>query len=92
MSIRNLSKTFGGAKALRNVSFDVRPAQVHGLLGKNGSGKSTLVKILAGFHAPDDGGSLVFNGESVNLPLRRASGETCAMILFSSSVAVKNLI
>ena len=70
LSIRNLSKTFGGAKALRNVSFDVRPAQVHGLLGKNGSGKSTLVKILAGFHAPDDGGSLVFNGESVNLPLR----------------------
>ncbi len=46
------------------------PGKVHGLLGKNGSGKSTLVKILAGFHAPDDGGSLAFNGEPVALPLR----------------------
>ncbi len=46
------------------------PGEVHGLLGKNGSGKSTLVKILAGFHAPDEGGSLAFNGEAVGLPLK----------------------
>jgi ribose transport system ATP-binding protein len=46
------------------------PGEVHGLLGKNGSGKSTLVKILAGFHAPDDGGELRFNGEVVTLPLK----------------------
>lgn len=69
LSVRHLSKTFGGARALRDVSFDVMPGQVHGLLGKNGSGKSTLVKILAGFHAPDPGGSLRFNGEDVALPL-----------------------
>lgn len=70
LSLRHISKTFGGARALRDVSFDVMPGKVHGLLGKNGSGKSTLVKILAGFHAPDEGGTLRFNGEPVGLPLR----------------------
>ncbi|MDV3253144.1 sugar ABC transporter ATP-binding protein [Devosia sp. BK] len=70
LSVSNISKTFGGAKALQNVSFKVMPGEVHGLLGKNGSGKSTLVKILAGFHAPDEGGTLEFNGERVSLPLK----------------------
>ena len=68
--LSNISKSFGGARALSNVSLDVAPGEIHGLLGKNGSGKSTLVKILAGFHAPDAGGHLEFNGEAVALPLR----------------------
>ena len=56
--VEALSKSFGGAHALDNVSLHIRPGEIHGLLGENGSGKSTLIKILAGYHTPDAGGSL----------------------------------
>jgi ribose transport system ATP-binding protein len=68
LTLRNLSKTFGGTHALRDVSLDILPGEVHGLLGENGSGKSTLIKVLAGFHEPD-GGELRIEGERVPLPL-----------------------
>lgn len=66
--IRNLRKTFGGVPALDDVSLDIRPGEIHGLLGENGSGKSTLIKVLAGFHDPDQG-SLNVNGNDIPLPL-----------------------
>src|SRR6266566_8001257 len=68
LALRGLSKSFGGARALDDVSLTILPGEVHGLLGENGSGKSTLIKILAGYHAPD-GGELEVNGRPVALPL-----------------------
>lgn len=70
LSLRHISKFFGATKALDNVSLDVLPGEVHGLLGTNGSGKSTLIKVLAGYHSPEPGGTLQFNSENVKLPLR----------------------
>jgi ribose transport system ATP-binding protein len=67
--IQNLSKTFGGQRALAGASLEIMRREVHGLLGQNGSGKSTLIKILAGYYAPDPGGRLLIDGNQVELPL-----------------------
>ncbi|XDB00446.1 sugar ABC transporter ATP-binding protein (plasmid) [Sulfitobacter sp. LCG007] len=69
LRLEGVSKTFRATRALDDVTIEVRPGEIHGLLGTNGSGKSTLIKILAGYHAPDPGGRMTFNGEAVSLPL-----------------------
>lgn len=55
LEARDLSKSFGGATALRGVNLEVQSGEFHAVLGENGAGKSTLVKIVAGIHAPSAG-------------------------------------
>lgn len=61
LSIKNLNKSFGGVQALNNVSLNVFPGEVHGLIGSNGAGKSTLIKILSG-DIQRDSGEIIFKG------------------------------
>ena len=55
LAARNVVKSFGGAQALKGVSLDILPGEVHGLVGANGAGKSTLIKIFAGLVTRDSG-------------------------------------
>ena len=58
---RGIQKRFPGVHSLAGVDFDVRPGEVHALMGQNGAGKSTLIKVLTGVHRRD-GGSITFEG------------------------------
>jgi len=62
--LRNVTKHFGGVTAVEDVDFDLRPGEVHALVGENGAGKSTLMKMVHGLYPPDEG-TLEVGGEAV---------------------------
>src|SRR5215831_18845332 len=66
LELRDITKSFPGVRALENVQFDLRPGEVHALVGENGAGKSTLVKILSGVYQPDRG-EIWLNGARVRI-------------------------
>src|SRR5262245_6277312 len=62
LKIHGIRKSFGSTHALRNVSLEIHPGEVHAIIGENGAGKSTLMKILSGAYQPD-AGEILLNGE-----------------------------
>jgi len=66
VDLRNISISFGGIKAVDDVSLDLYPGEVVGLLGHNGAGKSTLIKILSGAYEADSG-EIWINGEQAEI-------------------------
>jgi ribose transport system ATP-binding protein len=62
LQMTGIVKEFPGVRALDGVDLDVRAGEVHCLLGQNGAGKSTLIKVLSGFHQPDEG-TIVWDGQ-----------------------------
>jgi len=59
LTVTNMSKSFAGPRVLDSVNLSIEPGEIRALVGENGCGKSTLIKILAGFHLPDDGAAVV---------------------------------
>ena len=96
LEVRGIEKTFPGVRALSGVSFDVRPGEVHALLGENGAGKSTLIKIVSGVYQPDVG-SILVNGKQAHFSspddARRAGVATIyqELLLFPELSVAENI-
>jgi rhamnose transport system ATP-binding protein len=96
LQVRDIEKSFPGVRALSGVSFDVRPGEVHALLGENGAGKSTLIKIVSGVYEPDLG-SILVDGREVNFATpddaRRAGVATIyqELLLFPELSVAENI-
>jgi len=97
LQIRDVSKSFGGVKAVDNVSFDLVEGEILGLIGPNGSGKTTLINIVTGFVKPDSGKVFFKGKELTKLPPHKIAdlGVTRTfqvMRPYHSLPAFKNLI
>ncbi len=64
LRLRNVSKAFGGLKAVNQVSFEVSPGEIVGLIGPNGAGKTTVFNLISGYDPPTEG-SIFYNGREI---------------------------
>ena len=65
VELRDVTKIFPGVVAMDKMKLEIKPGEIHGLIGENGAGKSTLIKVLTGVHKADQGEVLV-NGKKVS--------------------------
>ena len=87
LELTDISKSFGGVQALRNVDFTLNAGQIHGLAGENGAGKSTMMKIIAGVHGADSG-TMRVDGKEVHFrSTRDALAASIGMVHQELSVA-----
>jgi ribose transport system ATP-binding protein len=86
----SVTKSFPGVKALKNVTIEVRPNEVVGLIGENGAGKSTLMRVLAGT-LRHDGGSLKLDGEELRLRSARDAATHGIGMVFQEQSLLLNL-
>ena len=62
LEVRNVSLTFGGVKAITDISFDVKKSEIRAIIGPNGAGKTSMLNVINGFYHPQQG-EIVFRGE-----------------------------
>lgn len=94
---KGITKRFGGITALNRVDFDLRPGEIHALIGPNGSGKTTLLNVLAGWCQPDEGAVLFQREDITRWPVheraRLGIGRTFQnILLFNDMTVLENVL
>jgi len=92
LKMQGITKEFPGVKALDDVTFSVRPGEIHALVGENGAGKSTLMKILSGVYPSGSyGGKIVIDDKECNFKTIKESEDTGVAIIYQELALVKQL-
>jgi ABC-type sugar transport system ATPase subunit len=90
LEMRNIRKSFGGLKALDDVTLTLRHGEVLGLVGDNAAGKSTLMKILTGFYHADSG-TIVLDGKDVHIDSPHTSKRLGIEMVYQNLELCQNL-
>lgn len=90
VEMKNMHVSFGGVHAVEDVTIDLYPGEIHGLVGGNGAGKSTLIKTLSGAQRPDSGEILV-DGESAVIENPRDAKEYGIETIYQTLALAENI-
>ncbi|HUB45730.1 MAG TPA: ATP-binding cassette domain-containing protein, partial [Acetobacteraceae bacterium] len=80
LDARHLQKRFGGLIAVKNISLQIRPGEILGLIGPNGSGKSTVMKLIMGIERPDAGQVLLEGTDVAGWPTHRIARQGVGIV------------
>ena len=87
LELKGITKIFPGVKALNNVQFQLKPGEVHALMGENGAGKSTFIKVITGVHKAEEG-EMFLNGQKVDFK----GPEGCSGSRYRSRISASDII
>ena len=90
LELRGITKIFPGVRALDKVRFDLRPGEIHALMGENGAGKSTFIKVIMGVHQADEG-EMLLNGQPVHFKSTRDAQKAGIAAIYQHVTAYPHL-
>ena len=90
LELRGITKIFPGVKALNNVQFDLRPGEIHALMGENGAGKSTFIKVIMGVHQAEEG-EMFLDGQKVQFKSTRDAQKAGIAAIYQHVTAYPHL-
>jgi len=84
LSVRDLTLSFGGVQAVKQLSFGARPGEITSIIGQNGAGKTTALNLICGFYKPDSGATQLGDTQIVALPSYRIARAGITSQLFAT--------